>query len=169
MLKNLKIGSKLIILVTLLSGFIILVGLIGLQGMQSGDAALDTVYNDRVVPLRDLKVIADMYAVNIVDTVHKARNGLLPYSEAIQNIDLANDTIKKKWRDYLATYLVEEEKALAAQITPLMDVADRSASKVRMIMEAGDAAQLADFAAKALYPAIDPVSDKFSALIEVQL
>ncbi len=106
MFKNLKIGPKLIILVALLSVFLLAVGLIGLKGMAAGDAALDTVYNDRVVPLRDLKVIADMYAVNIVDTVHKARNGALPYADAIKNIDTADQTIKKKWREYQATFLV---------------------------------------------------------------
>ncbi|MEI7606625.1 MAG: methyl-accepting chemotaxis protein [Rhodospirillaceae bacterium] len=169
MFKNLKIGAKLIILVSLLSAFLVVVGLIGLKGMAAGDAALDTVYNDRVVPLRDLKVIADMYAVNIVDTVHKARNGILPYAEAVKNIDTADATIKKKWHDYLATFLVDEEKALVKQIEPLMAIADRDTAKVRALLVAAKADQLAEFAAKSLYPAIDPVSDRFSALIEVQL
>ncbi|CAK0766423.1 methyl-accepting chemotaxis protein [Azospirillaceae bacterium] len=169
MFKNFKIGIKLIILVLLLNFFMVVVGLIGLMGMQAGDAALDTVYNDRVVPLRDLKVIADMYAVNIVDTVHKARNGGLSYVEAIKNIDIANATIKKKWQDYLATFLVDDEKALVVQIAPLMEIADRDAARIRLILEAKDAVQLADFAARSLYPAIDPVSEKFAALIEVQL
>ncbi|MEI6559962.1 MAG: MCP four helix bundle domain-containing protein [Rhodospirillaceae bacterium] len=169
MLKNLKIGVKLFILVALLGALLVLVGLIGLRGMQAGDAALDTVYNDRVVPLRDLKVIADMYAVNIVDTVHKARNGSLSNAAAIKNIDTAGATIKKKWHDYLATFLVDEEKLLVSQITPLMEIADRDTARVRVILETGTAAQLAEFATKSLYPAIDPVSDRFSALIEVQL
>jgi len=47
MFKNLKIGPKLIILVSLLAVFLVTVGLIGLRGMAAGDAALDTVYNDR--------------------------------------------------------------------------------------------------------------------------
>ena len=169
MIKNLRIGAKLFLLVSLLSLFLAAVGLIGLQGMAAGDAALDTVYNDRVVPLRDLKVIAAMYADNIVDTVHKARNGTLPYNQAIRNIDTATDTIRAKWQAYLATYLVDEEKRLVAEIKPLMEVADRAAARAKAILAAGDAAQLAEFAAHALYPAIDPVSDKFSALIDVQL
>ena len=169
MFKNLKIGAKLIVLVSLLSAFLVVVGLIGLKGMAAGDAALDTVYNDRVVPLRDLKVIADMYAVNIVDTVHKARNGGLTYAQAVKNIDTANTTIKTKWHDYLATYLVDEEKALVKEIEPLMAVADRETARVHALLEAGKADQIAEFAAKSLYPAIDPVSDRFSALLEVQL
>ncbi len=169
MLNNLKIGYRLMILVALLIAFMALIGGLGLQGIRATDASLDTVYNDRVIPLRDLKIIADMYAVNIVDTTHKARNGALSYVEAIKNIDVASETIHKKWKDYLATYLVDQEKKLVAQIEPLMVVADREVVRIRSILEAGKADQLAEFAAKSLYPGIDPVSEKFSALIDVQI
>ena len=116
MFKNLKIGPKLVALVCLLSLFMVAIGLIGLSGMKAGDAAIDTIYNDRVVPLRDLKVIEAMYADNIVDTTHKARNGALSYDQAIHNIDVATDTIKAKWHDYLSTYLVDDEKALVGLV-----------------------------------------------------
>ena len=169
MFKNLKIGLKLSLLVCLLNAFVVTVGWIGLRGMQAGDAALDTVYNDRVVPLRDLKIIAAMYADNIVDTVHKARNNTLPYDQAIKNIDIATETIAKKWSEYRATYLVDQEKVLVAQVTPLMEIADHTAARARALLVAGKPEPLAPFAAQELYPAIDPVSEKFSALIEVQL
>jgi methyl-accepting chemotaxis protein len=169
MFKNLKIGVRLSLLVAILCAFMLAVGFIGLRGMQAGDAALDTVYNDRVVPLRDLKIIADMYAVNVVDTAHKARNGNLTHAEAKKNIDIATTTIRQKWHDYLATYLVEEEKALTVQAEPLMTVADREISRLRAILENGDADALAKFTVDSLYPAIDPVSDIFSSLVNLQI
>jgi len=39
------------------------------------NAALKTIYEDRIFPLKYLKIIADMYAVNIIDTSHQLRNG----------------------------------------------------------------------------------------------
>ncbi|MBV5333916.1 methyl-accepting chemotaxis protein, partial [bacterium] len=169
MFKNLKIGVKLSILSIILCIFMVMVGVIGLTSMKFGNDALDTVYNDRVVPLRDLKVISDMYAVNIVDTVHKTRDGAITFSEAIKNVDIAEQTIQKKWRDYMATFLVDEEKAMVAQIEPLMTAANRETERLRSILVAGQADKLSDFAARALYPAIDPVSDRFGALIDLQL
>jgi methyl-accepting chemotaxis protein len=169
MLKNLKIGHRLMTLVALLSVFMGLIGMIGIDGIKETDAALDTVYNDRVVPLRDLKIIADMYAVNIVDTTHKARNGSLSHAEALANIDVASKTIHGKWKSYLATFLVPEEKKLVAEIEPLMALADQAVARVRLILETGQAEPLAEFASRALYPAIDPVSEKFAALIDVQI
>ena len=64
-MKNLSVNLRLFLLVALLSSVSILVGLMGLRGMSESVAGLRTVYEDRVVPLRDLKVIADLYAVNI--------------------------------------------------------------------------------------------------------
>ena len=46
----------------------------GWFGTQSMHDSIDRIYVDRIVPLRDLKVVADLYAVNIVDTSHKVRN-----------------------------------------------------------------------------------------------
>lgn len=169
MFKNLKIGVRLSLLVAVLCSFMLAVGFIGLKGMQAGDAALDTVYNDRVVPLRDLKIIADMYAVNVVDSAHKTRNGSMTAGEAKKNIDIATTTIRQKWHDYLATYLVQEEKALTVKAEPLMTVADREISRLRMILESGNADALAKFTAESLYPAIDPVSDIFSDLVNLQI
>src|SRR4051812_42462199 len=147
----------------------VMVGLVGLQGMRDGDTALDTMYTDRVVPLRDLKIIADMYAVNITESVNKARNGILTYADAIRNIDIADETIARKWQGFLATRLVDEEKVLVVQLEPLKAAADRTAALVREILAAGQTDRLAEFAATSLYTAIDPVSEKFKALIEIQL
>ena len=120
MFERLKIGTRLTVLSSILIAALVVVGIMGLQGMNSCNAGLETVYNDRVIPLRDLKVIADMYAVNIVDTSHKARNGNLSFAEAIKNVDEARAVIKKKWSEYTATFLVDEEKHLIAVIEPLM-------------------------------------------------
>ena len=70
MFANLKIGTRLIGLVIAMSVIIALVGNLGLTGMHHSDEGLERVYTDRVVPLRELKSVADTYAVNIMDTAH---------------------------------------------------------------------------------------------------
>jgi methyl-accepting chemotaxis protein len=169
MFERLKIGTRLGILSAAFMVGLLVVGAAGLHGMNSCNAGLETVYKDRVVPLRDLKVIADMYAVNIVDTSHKARNGNIAPALAVKNVDEARGTIRQKWAEYTATTLVEEERRLIAQIEPLMARADRDIEDLRAILAAADAPRLADFTVTRLYPSIDPVSEKFSDLIEVQL
>jgi len=157
------------LLVTLLGLLSVTIGVNGLRGMAMCVAGLQTVYDDRVVPLRDLKVIADMYAVNIVDTSHKVRNGNISWEEGLKNLDDAELQIANKWKDYKNTVLVPEEEALVAEIEPMFKTTQVELDKLRDIMKRQDKQAIAEFTAGPLYPAIDPISGKFSDLIEVQL
>ena len=75
-------------------------------------AALTSVYADRVQPLRDLKAISDAYAVDIVETTHKTRAGVVTQAEALAAIERARQVSGQKWRDYMAHFVDEREKAL---------------------------------------------------------
>ena len=169
MLKNLNVAKRLMILVAFLGTLSIAIGLNGLRNMAQCVAGMQTVYDDRVVPLRDLKVIADMYAVNIVDTSHKVRNGNISWEEGRKNLEDAEKVIAEKWKLYKGTVLVPEEEALVADIEPMFKTTQVELDKLRDIMKREDKQAIADFTAGPLYPAIDPISGKFSDLIEVQL
>lgn len=169
MLTNMTIKTKLIALVAFLVFLAAVNGLLGLYGMNQSVAGLNSVYQDRVVPLRDLKMIADAYAVNIVDTNHKVRNGNLSTAEGIKSLDFAQKLIAERWKAYQATHLVEEEKRLVADLEPLMLKGDQATAELRKRFEAGDMEGIAAFSAEMLYPAIDPISEDFTKLIEVQL
>ena len=169
MLSNLKVFHRILLLGCILILSLIAVILAGKSGMQTALNGLDTVYKDRVVPLRDIKEIADMYAVNIVDTAHKARNGNIDAKTALKNIAEAEALIDKKWKGYLGTVLVPEETRLVKEIEPLMQASKAPVDQLKKLLEKADQEGLATFTAKDLYPAIDPLSEKLSALIEVQL
>jgi methyl-accepting chemotaxis protein len=168
-LKNLSVPVRLFSLVGLLSLIALVIGIAGLKGMSDTVDGLQTVYQDRVVPLRDLKVIADMYAVNIVDTSHKVRNGNISWAEARKNLADAETTIADKWKAYKGTFLVDQEKKLVAEIEPMLVSVQKELDRMRDILKREDAQAIAEFTKGPLYPAIDPISNKFSELIEVQL
>jgi len=168
-LSRLKVFHRILLLGGVMLLALLVVIRSGNRGMNSAVAGLDTVYKDRVVPLRDLKQIADMYAVNIVDTAHKARNGNIDGKEAIKNIVEAEALIARKWKGYLATVLVPEEARLVTEIEPLMKNSETPIAKLKEMLEKHNQEGVAAFTANELYPIIDPISNKFSDLIEVQL
>ncbi|MFP4314650.1 MAG: methyl-accepting chemotaxis protein [Desulfovibrionales bacterium] len=168
-MKQMKIGTKLFLLVGFMVVLLLVIGGLGLNSAGKANQGLETVYNDRVVPLRQLKIISDNYAVNIVNVAHKVRNGNLSWSQGRDAVDQAEGRIRERWDAYLSTELVEEEKALIAEIKPLMAVADRATLRLKGLLEAEDVEALAAFTVSDLYPAIDPVREKFSELTEVQL
>ena len=166
---NLSIKARVGGVIGVMGLAMLAIGAIGLNGMRSANDSLKTVYEDRVMPLEQLKVVSDMYAVNIVDTAHKTRNGNLSWAEGLKNVQVAQKTLADKWRAYTSTYLVEEEKKLIAEIEPLMKNADASVETLKGIMRRQDAKALAEYTIGELYPKIDPVTDKISALVDLQL
>jgi methyl-accepting chemotaxis protein len=169
MLNKAKIAYRLYGLIGFLILLLLGVGYMGLNSTRQSNAALMTVYQDRVVPLKGLKIISDMYAVNIVDTSHKLRNGALSWQQARQNIEAAHDQIAENWQAYLATELVPEEQAIIDRLKPLMAVADRDVDVLLTIIDKQDQAALLRFISDELYQSIDPVTKEVSQLVDVQL
>jgi len=66
-------------------------------------AALHTVLADRVIPLKDLKLVADNYAVRITDAAHKARNGNISFARAAADIGKGKADVDAAWKRYAAT------------------------------------------------------------------
>jgi methyl-accepting chemotaxis protein len=168
-LANLSIKARMFAIVGLGGLVMAAIALIGLNGMRSTDKALEVTYKNRVVPTQQLKIVADMYAVNIVDTAHKTRNGNLDFADGVRNIEQARSEIAKNWGAYLSSAMTDEEMRLIDQAKPLMQTADASVDKLASIMRDKDAAALAAYTVKDLYPVIDPISGKISELVDLQI
>lgn len=96
MLNNARIGTRLIWLVSLFLILTSVIALKGLHGMARNVAIVNSLYNDRIVPLRDLKIIADLYAINILETTRKASKSAISLPEASQAVRDAEQIIAEK-------------------------------------------------------------------------
>ena len=144
---------------------------IGLSGWISNAVAgkrIQSIIVDRVEPMQHLKAVSDMYAVNIVDSAHKARSGALDHAKALDNVKIAKAAITTNWQAYSATEMTDEERALVDKTAAALPEADKAVSELEGILASGDAAALDDFTAHKLYPAIDPVTANVSALVDLQ-
>ncbi|MFC3229053.1 methyl-accepting chemotaxis protein [Marinibaculum pumilum] len=148
--------------------------LLGIAGsgwfaLDAADSRLAQIYQDRVVPLRDLKLVADHYAVNIVDTAHKVRSGSIDWQRGLQSLGEAQAGIGSAWSAYAGTRMVPQEASLATEVADRMRTADILVERLRGIFQAQDMASLEGFVSRELYPGIDPLSEAISGLIEIQL
>lgn len=144
----------------------------GLRSLQESERGLQTVYQDRVVPLQQLKSISDDYAVFIIDAVNKGEGGLINESQVREGIRAAQNRITQNWNDYTATYLTQEEKRLVDELRTLFRPADEVIAEMlnRVENTAPDkrAGIFADFDGE-LYAVIDPISEKVTELCDLQL
>ncbi len=166
--RNFTIKARIISIFATLVITTAVIGFIGLKGIDDTNEAVKTMYQDRVIPLQQLKVVADMYAVNIVDTSHKVRNGNLTWGQGEENVNTALKEVDKQWKAYTATYLVPEEKKLIAEAEPLFAKANAATATLQNILRTHDEKALVTFTSSQLYPAIDPLSEKINELTNLQ-
>ncbi len=171
MLKNISFKIKLIMISTIpmLVLGTILIGLI--YEWKSASSGVDRIYADRVVPLKGLKVIADDYAVMVIDAVNKANAGITSVSETSQVIESSSKNISKEWKDYIATELTAEEQQLVAEAEVLFIKADKAIENTLLELQklSGNAKGKLDHLDGPLYTDIDPISEKITELINLQL
>ena len=144
-------------------------GILKLSNMKTINQGLDTIYEDRVLPLQQLKQISDMYGIHIVDTAHKVLNGNTSWSAGRKNVDETTRKIPQMWAEYLKTHLVDEEKKLIEELTLLFADADKSSKQLTTILHKEDREALAEFLQKEVYRNIDPVTNKIDALFQMQV
>ncbi|MFC4158856.1 HAMP domain-containing methyl-accepting chemotaxis protein [Chitinimonas lacunae] len=164
-----KIRSKLIVLVGGLLVVIAALGLHSLYTQQRINHWFEQTHRSRMLPLNDLKVVADMYAVNIVDTTHKANHGSITPAQARANLAEARRRISEHWQRYRTQVVLPEEQQLVEVANAATGRADTLTSAIDAALEKQDAAEIDRLARQQLYPSIDPVSDAISKLVELQL
>jgi methyl-accepting chemotaxis protein len=144
----------------------IVMGVIGLRGMREMSDDIDMLYNEHVRELDTLKTVADLYAVNIVDTAHKARNGNIGYDKALTSIAEAKSGVAKNWGPYAArSDHPPQERAIIDKASAAIKNADAAVADLEKLLLAKDAAGLASFTVERLYPAIDPIGDQIAGMI----
>ncbi len=166
-----KISTKLAVLALVPSVAMLLIGLLASNLLGRVNAGIDRIYLDRVVPLQDLKTIADDYAVFVIDAVNKANAGRFSAEQALRSIDQAQGRIREHWTAYLQTQLTPEEQRLANEARQRFAQADAVLGKLteRLRGMRGEVAnQLTDFDGP-LYDQIDPISQTITKLVDLQL
>jgi methyl-accepting chemotaxis protein len=164
-LNNLKLSTKLSANLIVVLSTVTILGLIGVVGLGDENDNSNALYSGHVLPLLELKAISDMYAVNVVDTAHKVRNGNLKWAEGEANVKTAVDEFDKQWKLYNAHFELEpEEQKLIAEFEPLLVKANAATAKLQTILHNQDEKALTAFTINELYAAYDPLTDKVNAM-----
>jgi methyl-accepting chemotaxis protein len=167
---KLTVRTKLILGVTI-PLFCFVVMLIGsfmvMKGILTG---VDNIYHDRLLPLQDLKIISDDYAVLVIDAINKANSGHSTSGQARQKILDSIDRIEEHWNSYQRTNLTAEEIRLVRDAEKLFDNANRRLMEVADYLAGfnGTVAGQLDQYDGPVYEIVDPITDKISELIELQ-
>lgn len=169
--KGLKFRDR--ILITLSIPLIALLVLAFYAWVQFGNiySNVNTIYKDRVIPLQELKTIADDYAILVIDAVNKANAGMISAENAATDIRAAQNRIDIIWASYLSSQLTPEETKLVNEAKHLFIVANTDITQALNIIDllSGNIKGRLDAIDGPLYNSIDPISEKVTDLVDLQL
>jgi methyl-accepting chemotaxis protein len=168
---NFKIKQKMLISSLIPLAILIIICGIAVNMMGKIEDGVMRIYSDRVVPLEDLKIIGDDYAVLVIDAINKANAGGSTAQDAAETLMSAKSNIDTLWKKYLATTLTPKESQLSIEANDMFGPADERIdfliSKLQN-MSGNISGQLTDDIMP-LYGVIDPISGKIAELVSLQI
>ncbi|RVT46191.1 methyl-accepting chemotaxis protein [Rheinheimera sediminis] len=171
MFKSKTISLRLILAFSVPLLLLVILGSQSYFSVRAMHQHIDTLYDKRIKPLTELKLIADAYAVNVVDAVNKANAGFFTAEQTVQELQKAQQIIKEQWSLYQAHPMQTDEKELIRQTQQLFSAADQQiiAAIELLSSKQGSVMRQLDSMDGPLYQTIDPISNQISALIQYQL
>ncbi len=166
----LKIATRLTLLITLLSVLLLLIGSFGLWGVQKTEAALESVYSDRLEPTRQLAEISDRL---MRDRLALASAALTPDPAAIAaSIAIVEENVvasNRLWLAYQATRLTPQEQQLARQFAAArQQFTERGLQPVVAALRANQSDEARRIVVEQLRPLFQPVRASNEALQKLQ-
>ncbi|WP_186389821.1 methyl-accepting chemotaxis protein [Stappia sp. TSB10P1A] len=165
----LTIRTRLLVTLVTLFACILAVVATGFWGSDTAEKSLREINDERVIPLRDLKIVSDMYAVNVVDASHKVRNGNWSWDEGLQSLAEAKTAIERHLRAYLSGTIDEAERPHVDEVRRLIAGVDAAIVELEGILGARNSAGLDTFVKDKLYQIIDPLTEAIGKLVDVQI
>ena len=168
-MRNLTIKMRLIVTLGIVGALLVAVGVLGIMGMREANKGLETVYNDRTVPLMDLGLMIDMANRIRTNAVLAANVGKTDVAEKMTTATREIDTeIDKLWAKYMATHLTPEEKKLAETFVERWKLYKESRDHTLKLGVRGDFAGSKENALKDAGPKFTQARETLFKLIELQ-
>lgn len=156
------------------TGFL-LAGGIGILATNATHTALQRAYENRLVPLRLLKVLSESYSSTIPSAIARMNNGEWTTSEGYGSILEARDSIQRCWRLYQALPLSPEETTVLHELQSDLSAADQEIEGLMHMLEIfqsqgrGLLSNQLSMVLNSMDPTVRPLSEKIDELTRIQM
>jgi signal transduction histidine kinase/CheY-like chemotaxis protein len=159
------LGARLVLAQVLVAALLLGIAGVSRARSQEAEARVLRVYDHRILPLHRLGELADSFAVDFVDTVHKVSDGSLTPSEGATRLQRVRRDANRDWREAERVMTAPAERQLLNQARPVLAEALHSLGLAEAQMAAGDAAGLASWRRTELYSRVDPLTARLTGQI----
>ena len=170
-LENVKISTALYVLTGIFTLIMAINGLMAIKQLDKIRQGAETIFNDKLTPIGQLKELSDKLSLDIVNATYEMNHNTMSWSEGTKIIRNAMEVMRKNWQDYLETKIEGEEIALKDEAQQLMAVAVESVENllaIASIQNEATANDLNNYIENRLYKDIDPFIAHLKELMNLQ-
>jgi methyl-accepting chemotaxis protein len=131
--------------------------------------SLEYTNSEIIGHLEILKKVSDLFAIDIVDTSHKVRNGTLSFSEGAKMAKEAKEKIDQDWKVFISMKHPKGTLPILDKCIILKKKSETAVIKLIGILEKENTEQLNQFVVQELYPEIEPFTEKIGNLIQLYI
>jgi PAS domain S-box-containing protein len=168
MINKIKTSIELTLLVFIMSLFILGVGVYGILEIKKLNENSRELYSDRLMPMGQLSAIR-FHSFHIISTAYKADRKQISYSDALQQVKQAHDSIKANWENYSLTYLTPEEKQLTVKTKFQINKSEVYIERLKLALAHEDETAVAAILEKGLQPSLNSLIAEVSKLLNMQI
>ena len=168
MIPKLTVRNKLLLLIITPLLLSIILALFASQRLGQVSEAVNTVSEQRLVPLSHLNNITNLYNNGIVDLSHKARAQMLFWGEAKTQLEETVTQLDAEWKAYRNRPLLAEEQKLLKEGEEAFLAAEQTIEKLRGFIEEQSSYSMGNFVDLQLYPGLEPVQQLVKDLTTLQ-
>ncbi|MEG3002862.1 MAG: methyl-accepting chemotaxis protein [Comamonas sp.] len=168
-MNQLSIKARLWMLVAGLMAVLTLATGLLFQRLYSTNEAIDSIYSNQVVPLKQMADIISGYIDGVLDPVEQAAAHKMSAADATKAMEAGLAKVNTHWQAYLQTELFLEEKTIVARAQPLVQQSLPLIGQLIEQMRAGQVEAAAQAKEKSLQPVMTPLLEELENLSNVQL
>jgi methyl-accepting chemotaxis protein len=170
-MSDLKISTRLTLLIGFLSIILLTIGGVGLYGISASTSALRSVYQDRTVALGRL---ADVQQGMLHNQISIGTMLLEPLPELITKlkarIDEENNRIDKVWEAYLSNSLDPEEARIAKEFVESRSrFEELGVNPTIKALRINDPTKAVDYGLNKMPSLYEPTRERLAALVKIQI
>ena len=170
-MNNLKISTRLFLLIGIFSAMLMGIGAIGLSGISKANDALKSVYENRLIPTGEIAEIQRMLLRNRLAVTVSL---VTPTAETIRastvEVEANIAIIGKIWDTYLATALTSEQAILSKKLTEDRNrFVQEGLRPAVAALNANDISEANRLVVEKIRPLYEPVNTGIVALMKLQL
>lgn len=168
MLNNIKISTRLTILLLFLLSGLVMVGAAGMYANDKANSALDSSYNNKLIPITQLNTIVK---ANLSNRLIISNAVISPgdMEKNIQELSKNKALIDKQWEAFMTSLTDEEDKVLAAKFVQARSrFVEEGIKPAVAAMRANNLAEVKRIQFEQITPLNAPLNEAMSALIDME-